>query len=428
MGPVGAMGPQGPSGAQSLLKIVTLPPGSPQCPAGGEEIDVGVDTNGDGTLEDSEVQQTSYVCNGNPNGPSGVGPCSEDAQCDDANVCTADFCAAGQCAHGMSPYGTLCRAANGACDQAEYCTGSSTVCPADTYAPSSFVCRRAADLCDAPEQCTGRSTVCPTDAYQAQGHECRGATSCGVASTCDGVSAACPDNAPVAQGTVCRYAYSSCDITEVCDGTSSECPADAIEPAGTSCTGVCGKSGTCTGNSTTCSVATTCSSGQTQPCSCGSIFTPKETCTGCGEWSACSASSAYVTLPWNDAGYSHDCGIAPGNGNPPGWTIYNTSTPYPSNCSPGQKVFDWSGTVPAGYYDVSLDAAGYSVPSLPDLTMQVFVNGALVSSNALSKNYNWPTFGTAQVSLSDCSTLRVVLVFDGGTSYDVAAVMELHAH
>jgi hypothetical protein len=39
------------------------PPGS-NCAAGGERIDVGIDTNGDGVLEAAEVQQTTYVCNG----------------------------------------------------------------------------------------------------------------------------------------------------------------------------------------------------------------------------------------------------------------------------------------------------------------------------------------------------------------------------
>jgi type VI protein secretion system component Hcp len=34
------------------------------CPAGGQQIDIGVDTNGDGILEANEIQQTAYVCNG----------------------------------------------------------------------------------------------------------------------------------------------------------------------------------------------------------------------------------------------------------------------------------------------------------------------------------------------------------------------------
>jgi predicted outer membrane repeat protein len=53
------------------------PDGGGQCPAGGEEIQVGVDTNGDGILEPSEVQNTAYVCNGtNASAPeAGAGSC-----------------------------------------------------------------------------------------------------------------------------------------------------------------------------------------------------------------------------------------------------------------------------------------------------------------------------------------------------------------
>ena len=41
-----------------------MPTGSSECPSGGTEIQVGLDTNGDGVLEATEVQQTSFVCGG----------------------------------------------------------------------------------------------------------------------------------------------------------------------------------------------------------------------------------------------------------------------------------------------------------------------------------------------------------------------------
>lgn len=44
------------------MRVVALDGGSTACPAGGEAIEIGADTNGDGALEDDEVQQTSYVC------------------------------------------------------------------------------------------------------------------------------------------------------------------------------------------------------------------------------------------------------------------------------------------------------------------------------------------------------------------------------
>jgi IPT/TIG domain/Collagen triple helix repeat (20 copies) len=56
-------GAPGAAGAQSLVSITTEPPGV-NCAAGGERVDVGLDTNGDGQLEAAEIQHTAYVCNG----------------------------------------------------------------------------------------------------------------------------------------------------------------------------------------------------------------------------------------------------------------------------------------------------------------------------------------------------------------------------
>jgi hypothetical protein len=77
-GPQGAQGPQGPAGdagatgpagpggdagLTSLVAVTAEPPGA-NCATGGEKVQVGIDTNGDGVLEASEVQNTAYVCNG----------------------------------------------------------------------------------------------------------------------------------------------------------------------------------------------------------------------------------------------------------------------------------------------------------------------------------------------------------------------------
>jgi len=88
-GPAGPTGPQGPAGvpgamgapgAISLVKL-TPEPMSPNCPAGGNRVDVGVDSNGNGILDAAEVTQTAYVCKvpgGCPGGayPSAPGMCS----------------------------------------------------------------------------------------------------------------------------------------------------------------------------------------------------------------------------------------------------------------------------------------------------------------------------------------------------------------
>ena len=53
----------GADGNTSLTSVTTEPSGT-NCENGGIKIDSGVDTNGDGTLDDSEITATAYVCNG----------------------------------------------------------------------------------------------------------------------------------------------------------------------------------------------------------------------------------------------------------------------------------------------------------------------------------------------------------------------------
>ena len=62
----GDPGPPGESGTNTLAETSVEPAGA-NCPEGGIKIEVGIDANGNGTLEPSEVitASTSYVCNGN---------------------------------------------------------------------------------------------------------------------------------------------------------------------------------------------------------------------------------------------------------------------------------------------------------------------------------------------------------------------------
>ena len=86
-GPAGATGPQGPQGPQgpagtngaagvnginSLVNSTAETPGA-NCLNGGFKIDFGMDTNGNGILEASEITSTEYVCNGDGSG-TGTGP------------------------------------------------------------------------------------------------------------------------------------------------------------------------------------------------------------------------------------------------------------------------------------------------------------------------------------------------------------------
>ena len=50
------------------------PPG-PNCPNGGVKIETGIDTNENGMLDENEVTDTVYVCNGEP-GEDGGSKCS----------------------------------------------------------------------------------------------------------------------------------------------------------------------------------------------------------------------------------------------------------------------------------------------------------------------------------------------------------------
>ncbi len=71
----GAPGAQGSMGAPGLTTLVSSSPeaAGTNCAAGGVRLQFGTDTNGNGTLEASEVSATSYVCNGSSSGSTGGG-------------------------------------------------------------------------------------------------------------------------------------------------------------------------------------------------------------------------------------------------------------------------------------------------------------------------------------------------------------------
>jgi len=54
---------QGDVGQSSLLNLISEPPGA-NCGAGGVKVMSGVDANRNGILEDNEIQNVKYVCNG----------------------------------------------------------------------------------------------------------------------------------------------------------------------------------------------------------------------------------------------------------------------------------------------------------------------------------------------------------------------------
>ena len=66
----GDHGEQGPPGGdgndgKNALATTTPEPAGANCEFGGVRVQVGIDTNADGTLDAAEVTSTSYICDGN---------------------------------------------------------------------------------------------------------------------------------------------------------------------------------------------------------------------------------------------------------------------------------------------------------------------------------------------------------------------------
>ncbi|OQR80893.1 hypothetical protein ACHHYP_17082 [Achlya hypogyna] len=191
---------------------------------------------------------------------------SSGGACDGADYCDGK----GNCIDAYLPSTTVCRASKGDCDIAEYCTGNASSCPVDgfacsttkcngkssggacdsqdfcdgsgncvdTYKPTSFVCRASKGQCDIAETCSGTSGVCPLDTFASTSTKCTGTCNgnpCDAQDLCDG-KGNCVD-VFLPSTTVCRAAKGQCDAAETCTGTSGFCPADAFATSKTTCTG-----------------------------------------------------------------------------------------------------------------------------------------------------------------------------------------------
>jgi hypothetical protein len=58
---------EGTTGQSSLLNLIPEPPGA-NCASGGIKVASGIDANRDNVLEDNEIQNVKYVCNGSDGG------------------------------------------------------------------------------------------------------------------------------------------------------------------------------------------------------------------------------------------------------------------------------------------------------------------------------------------------------------------------
>lgn len=65
----GEEGPIGPTGLNSLVNITNEPSGT-NCENGGIKVEVGIDNNSNGSLDSDEILNTNYVCNGVDGNPS----------------------------------------------------------------------------------------------------------------------------------------------------------------------------------------------------------------------------------------------------------------------------------------------------------------------------------------------------------------------
>jgi cysteine-rich repeat protein len=141
--------------------------------------------------------------------------------CDDGNTQDGDCCSS-TCQFESSA--TVCRAAASSCDLAEFCTGSSAVCPANQK--STAVCRPAVGDCDVAESCDGVSDACPSDGLAANGTTCDDSTSCTSPDQC--LDGSCVGSSLCGDGTVQGGCGEGCDDGNTADGDgcSSLCIAE----------------------------------------------------------------------------------------------------------------------------------------------------------------------------------------------------------
>jgi len=205
---------------------------------------------------------------------------------EDSNPCTSAVqCSGGLCQYPTAPAGTVCRAQNGVCDQAEVCDGSHTTCPGDSF-KTSGVCRASAGVCDPAESCNGSSPNCPADVLTPSGTLCRASAGpCDIQENCTGLSPACPADG-FQSGTTCRASAGVCDQAELCPGGTPNCPADTFKSSATICQAPSCTNSTaipqenCTGSSASCPTAA--------PIDCSPFTCSGNACAnGCADDSGC---------------------------------------------------------------------------------------------------------------------------------------------
>jgi hypothetical protein len=270
-GPIGPTGPSG-TGHSSLSNVIAVGP-SVQCPNGGEEIQIGIDTNADGILESGEVQQTSYTCNG--------------SVCLTGNTLCAPDGGAAFCANTQTDNAN-CGACGAACPSGQVCSGGACL---GTCAPGFATCTSGsgapycANLGSDTNNCGACGTACPS------GQTCNGSGVC--AETCTPGFSACTS----ASGA--SYCANLGSDTNNCGACGTACP------SGQTCNG----SGVCT---ETCAPGFNVCSVSSAPY-CANLGADPNNCAACGavcpQGDTCST-TAQTCVPTTCAQLGYNCGPA----------------------------------------------------------------------------------------------------------------------
>ncbi|MCZ7678044.1 MAG: hypothetical protein M5U28_04395 [Sandaracinaceae bacterium] len=194
-------------------------------------------------------------------------PCTSDAQCSSGHcvdsVCcdtacggSAPDCQACSVAAGAPANGTcailgashVCRAAAGACDVAETCTGTSATCPINAVRPDGSSCEDGL-ACDGSETCTSGvcgsagplscddANLCTTDSCSEPSgcaHAAIGGC-CNVAADCDDGDVCTLDVCSGPGGTCSHPTISGCCTTGAMCADASPCTADSCDGATSTC-------------------------------------------------------------------------------------------------------------------------------------------------------------------------------------------------
>lgn len=207
-----------------------------------------------GPCDAAEVCDANRRCAGNPGTT-----CTQDADCGIGGICAAP-CPVDV----LADSSVVCREPAGACDKAEYCTGTDNVCPFDEKFDPGTLCRDFApgSDCDVQEFCDGSSNDCPADGFVPSTQPCRLiAGDCDLQENCTGTGPNCPADSFKGNETLCRSSAGICDVPEVCSGSAADCPTDQFEPSTKECRGVddqnlstrdCDVAELCTGTDSAC--------------------------------------------------------------------------------------------------------------------------------------------------------------------------------